>query len=124
MTGGKGDFELVRGGGNMFRDFGHPAADVEETKAILAAKIIGILDDEEISTRKAQEKTGINHADFARIRNAKLDRFTIDRLMTIVDRLGRRVEVRITVRPRKQGREKSHSHPLRTLTARARRTDA
>jgi len=82
------------------------------------------LDDEDISTRKAQEKTGINHADFARIRNAKLDRFTIDRLMMIVGRLGRRIEVRITVQPRTQGRERSRAHPLRTLTARARRTDA
>jgi predicted XRE-type DNA-binding protein len=124
MTGGKDDFALVRGSGNVFRDFGHPAADVEQTKAILAAKIIGILDDEAISTRKAQEKTGINHADFARIRNAKLDRFTIDRLMTIVDRLGRRVEVRITVRPRTQGRKGSRTHPLRTIAARARRSDA
>lgn len=98
MTNSKDDFELVRGSGNVFRDFGHPAADVEQTKAVLAAEIIGILDDEGLSTRKAQEKTGINHADFARIRNANLDRFTIDRLMTIVDRLGRRVEVQISVR--------------------------
>ena len=100
MTDSKDDFELVRGSGNVFRDFGRPSADVEQTKAILAAKIIGILDDEGLSTRKAQEKTGIDHADFARIRNAKLDRFTIDRLMTIVDRLGCQVEVRIRVRPR------------------------
>ncbi len=99
MTDGKDDFEIVRGSGNVFRVFGRPAADVEQTKAILAAKIIGILDDEGLSTRKAQEKTGINHADFARIRNAKLDRFTIDRLMTIVDRLGCQVEVRISVQP-------------------------
>ncbi len=92
-------FELVRGSGNVFRDLGHPAVDVEQTKAILAAEIIGILDDEGLSTRKAQERTGINHADFARIRNAKLNRFTIDRLMTIVDRLGRQVEVQISVQP-------------------------
>ncbi len=100
MSKSSDDFEVVRGSGNVFRDLGHPAADVEQTKAILAARIIGILDDEGLSTRKAQEKTGVNHADFARIRNAKLDRFTIDRLMKIVDRLGRQVEVRIRVQPR------------------------
>ena len=105
MTGSRDDFELVRGSGNVFRDFGHPAADVEHTKAILAAEIIGILDEEGLSTRKAQEKTGINHADFARVRNAKLDRFTIDRLITIVDRLGRQVEVRISVQKREQDRK-------------------
>ena len=91
-------FELVRGSGNAFRDFGHPAADIEQTKAILAARIIGILDDEGLSTRKAQERTGINYADFTRIRNAQLDRFTIDRLMTVLNRLGCRVEMKVSVR--------------------------
>lgn len=105
MSNSNDDFELVRGSGNVFRDFSHPAAAIHQTKAILAARIIGILDDEGLSTRKAQEKTGVNHADFARIRNAKLDRFTIDRLMTIVDRLGRQVEVQISVQPRAQGGE-------------------
>ena len=100
MSKSSDDFEVVRGSGNVFRDFGHPAADVEQTKAILAARIIGILDDEGLSTRKAQEKTGVNHADFARIRNAKRDRVTIDRLMKIVDRVGIQVEVRIRGQPR------------------------
>ncbi len=67
---------------------------------ILAARIIGVLDDDGLSTRKARERTGIYHADFSRIRNAKLGRFTIDRLMTILDLLGRQVEVRISVKPR------------------------
>ena len=111
MTDTRDELELVRGSGNVFRDLGHPAADVEQTKAILAAKIIGILDDEGLSTRKAQEKTGINHADFARIRGAKLDRFTIDRLMTIVARLGRQVEIQISVHPRAQGSEEAHARP-------------
>lgn len=92
------ELELVRGTGNVFRDFGVPDADVLQAKALMAAQIIGILDDEALSTRKAQALTGIDHADFARIRNAKLDRFTIDRLMTILNRLGRRVEVKVSVR--------------------------
>lgn len=101
MTGTNDDIELIHGSGNVFRDFAHPDADVEQTKAILAARIIGILDDEGLSTRKAQERTGINHADFARIRNAKLGRFTIDRLMNILNRLGHQVDIRIDVRRRR-----------------------
>lgn len=101
MTGTNDDLDLIHGGGNVFRDFGHPDADVEQAKSILAARVIGILDDEGLSTRKAQERTGINHADFARIRNAKLGRFTIDRLMTILNRLGHQVDIRIDVRRRR-----------------------
>ncbi len=94
------DFELVHGSGNVFRDFGRADADVQQTKALLAARIIGILDDEGLSTRKAQEKTGINHADFTRIRNTKLGRFTIDRLMMVLSKLGQNVDVQIDVHPR------------------------
>lgn len=91
--------EIVKGSGNVFRDFGHPNADLEQLKAILAAKIIGVLDDKKVSVRKAQAATGIAAADFSRIRNAKLERFTVDRLMTILNRLDQRVNVRVSVQP-------------------------
>ena len=50
--------DMVRGSGNVFRDVGHPNADVEQIKAILAANIIGVLDDVELSTRAAEAVTG------------------------------------------------------------------
>ena len=93
------DFELIRGSGNVYRDFGHPDADVRQAKAILAAEIIGILDDEGLSSRKAQARSGVNQAEFVRIRNAQLKRFTIDRLMTILNKLGSRVDLQITIHP-------------------------
>ncbi len=103
MSARSDESELVRGSGNVFRDFGRPDADVQQTKALLAARIIGILDDEGLSTRKAEARTGVSHADFTRIRNVRLQRFTIDRLMTVLNKLGRRVEVRISVRPEPVG---------------------
>jgi len=90
---------LVRGSGNVFRDLGHKNADVRQFKAILAAEIIKALDREKLSVRAAQDRTGIAAADFSRIRNADLDRFTVDRLMSIINRLGSRVEVKVRVRP-------------------------
>jgi predicted XRE-type DNA-binding protein len=100
MTKQPDDFELVRGSGNVFRDFGQPDADVQQTKALLAARIIGILDEDALSTRKAEARTGVSHADFTRIRNVQLGRFTIDRLMTVLNKLGQQVEVQVTVQPR------------------------
>ena len=94
------DFELMHGSGNVFRDFGRADADVQQTRALLAARIIGILDDEGLSTRKAESRTGVNHADFTRIRNVQLDRFTIDRLMSVLNKLGQQVDVQINVHPR------------------------
>jgi predicted XRE-type DNA-binding protein len=93
--------ELVHGSGNVFRDFGLPDADVLQLRAILAAEIIKTLDRERLSVRRAHALTGIAAADFSRIRNADLGRFTVDRLMSIINRLGSRVEVTVRVeRPR------------------------
>jgi predicted XRE-type DNA-binding protein len=92
-------FEIARGSGNVFRDLGHKNADAEQFKAILAAEIIKALDREGLSVRAAHHRTGIAAADFSRIRNADLGRFTVDRLMSIINRLGSRVEVKIRVRP-------------------------
>lgn len=102
MTDTDDDLEIVRGSGNVFRDFGHPDADREQLRAILAAKIIGVLDDRGLSIRAAHTLTGIAAADFSRIRRVNLGRFTIDRLMTILSRLGQEVEVSVDVHPRRQ----------------------
>jgi len=90
--------EVVRGSGNVFRDLGHKNADAEQFKGILAAEIIKMLDRKHLTVRGAHDRTGIAAADFSRIRNADLGRFSVDRLMSILNRLGSRVEVKVRVR--------------------------
>ena len=90
--------EVVRGSGNVFRDLGHENADAEQFKAILAAEIIKALDREHLTVRAAHSRTGIAAADFSRIRNADLGRFTVDRLMSVINRMGWRVEVKVKLR--------------------------
>lgn len=94
----KEKMEVVRGSGNVFRAVGHPNADVAQFKAILAGEIIKTLDKERLSVRAAHQRTGIAAADFSRIRNAELGRFTVDRLMSIINRLGSRIEVKVRLR--------------------------
>jgi predicted XRE-type DNA-binding protein len=91
--------EVTRGSGNVFRDLGHANPDVKQLKALLAAEIRKTLDRERLTVRQAQQRTGIAAADFSRIRNADLGRFTLDRLMSVINRLGSRVEVKVSVRP-------------------------
>lgn len=93
-----GKLEVVQGSGNVFRDLKRENADVDQFKAILAAEIIKLLDREGTSVREAQRRTGIAAADFSRIRNADLARFTVDRLMSVVNRLGSRIEVKVRIR--------------------------
>lgn len=93
------DMELVHGSGNVFADFGRPNAGLEQARAIVAAQIIKALNARKLTTRDAERLTGISHAEFSRIRNAQLRRFTLDRMITILGKLDEEVEVNITFRP-------------------------
>ena len=66
------DFELVRGSGNVFRDFNHPDAELEQLRSVLAARIIKALDARKMTVRRAHELTGFAAADFSRVRRANL----------------------------------------------------
>jgi predicted XRE-type DNA-binding protein len=95
------DMELVHGSGNVFRDLGRPHPEARQLKAILAGQVLKVLDERGLSTRKAQDLTGIDHGDFSRVRRAKLDRFTVERLMAMLEGLGQEVEVSVNVHPRR-----------------------
>ena len=98
----KKTMEVVRGSGNAFADFGYTNAAAEQLKALLAAQIIKVLDRQALTVRAAAAQTGIDAGDFSRVRKVKLDRFTIERLMDILERLDQRVEVKVKF--------KAHAH--------------
>lgn len=94
------DIEIVRGSGNVFRDLGLENPELRQLKALLAGQIVRVLEERQLSVRRAHEMTGIAAADFSRIRQVKLERFTVDRLMAALSRLGQEVEVSVRVHPR------------------------
>jgi predicted XRE-type DNA-binding protein len=89
------DYELVRGSGNVFLDFNDSNPELEQFRARLAVRIVKAIDDQKLTGREAAERTGFAEADFSRLRRANLGRFTIDRLMTMLARLGEDVEVTV-----------------------------
>jgi predicted XRE-type DNA-binding protein len=99
----KNDTELEHGSGNVYRDFGRPNAGLEQARAIVAAKIIDILDERQLTTRDAEKLTGVSHSEFSRIRNTQLRRFTLDRMIAILGKLDEDVEVNLTFSPRRSG---------------------
>ncbi|MYB17964.1 MAG: XRE family transcriptional regulator [Holophagales bacterium] len=91
------DIELVHGSGNVFRDFGDPLADLKQAKAVLAARIIAVLDNRGLDVHKAASLTGIAAADFSRIRTADLGHFTLDRLIEMLAALDSNARVTVKV---------------------------
>jgi predicted XRE-type DNA-binding protein len=94
------EFEVVRGSSNIYADFGDPDADTKMMKAQLAAEIIAALDRRKLTGRQGEKLTGVTAADLSRIRSADLGRFTIDRLVRVLNALDRRVTVKVSKAPK------------------------
>lgn len=88
------DLELVRGGEDIFSDFGDANANTKRLKVRVAADIIGT-NQRSLSMDEAAELAHVAPAVIRRIRNADLSRLTLERLIRIAYRLGRQVELRM-----------------------------
>ena len=88
-----GKIEIVKSSGNVFRDLGHANPDIELMKATLAAEIIQVLDVRKLSVRKAGEIAQVQYADISRVRNADLNKLTVDWLAKVFSRLEPKVEM-------------------------------
>jgi len=88
----------------VFRDFNDPHADLKQAKAILAARIIAVLDKRPPTVRKAAPLTGFAAADFSRIRNVDLGRFALDRLIKVLAALDSSIRVTVHIASEPSGR--------------------
>ena len=88
--------DLLQGSGDVFADLGFADAPVMRLKSRVAGEIVRALDRRGLTVRAAAKVTGSTAADLSRIRNADLDRFTLDRLVRIAERLGCRIEIRVS----------------------------
>ena len=88
------DDDIIRGSGDVFADLGFADAPVMRLKSRVATEIARALDRRKLSVRAAAKEAGTTAAaDVSRIRNADLDRFSLDRLVRIADRLGCRIAI-------------------------------
>ena len=86
---------VVRGSGNAFADLGLPDSDAEYIKAQLAAELIRTMRQSKMTAVTVSKLTGTTEADISRIRSGDLGRFSIDRLVRILNGLNRRVKVTV-----------------------------
>ena len=92
----KKDDELIRKSGDVFADLGFADAPLMRMKSRVANEIVRVLNRRGLSVRAAANKAGATAADLSRIRNADLDRFTLDRLVRVAERLGCQIDIRVS----------------------------
>jgi len=68
-------------------------------KTLLARRIVSALDRQGLTVREAESRTGNAAADFSRLRQGQLERFSIERLLDMASRLGERLTLTVRARP-------------------------
>ena len=93
--------------GNIFADLGFPDAEEHLLKAELMVRIEQLIEKKGWTQAQAAERMKLDQPKVSRLLRGHFRGFSVDRLLTILNRLGHSVEVRISAKERAP--EKSHT---------------
>ena len=88
--------EFERSTGNVFADLGLPKPEDRLIKSNLTALITKEISQRNLKQSEVGELVGLNQADVSRLLRGRVNRFSVERLFEILNRLGYTVELRIT----------------------------
>jgi predicted XRE-type DNA-binding protein len=91
---------IIRGSGNVFADLGFADADERQTKLRLAFALNTVIDTQRLTQSEAAARLGLNQPKVSALRNYKLEGFSVERLMTLLNALDRDIEIVIRKKPR------------------------
>jgi predicted XRE-type DNA-binding protein len=92
--------EFTPSSGNVFADLNLPNADDLLAKAELAAKIIAEIQRRRLTQNQAAAILGVDQPKVSALKQGKLSGFSIERLMRLLLRLGRDIDITVRSRPR------------------------
>lgn len=93
--------KVEAGSGNVFADLGLPNAKELKLKVRLAVEVNRALEERQLSQDKAARILGVRQPHVSDLVRYRLDRFSVERLMDFLTRLGKEVQIRIG--PRRAG---------------------
>jgi predicted XRE-type DNA-binding protein len=91
---------IIRGSGNVFADLGLPDAEERQTKLRLAYALNAVIAAQRLTQGVAAQRLGLNQPKVSALRNYKLEGFSVERLMTLLNALDRDIEIVIRKKPR------------------------
>ncbi len=92
--------DVKRGSGNVFADLGLPDAEVLQAKLGLAGTLNAVMDRARLSRADAATRLALTQPKVSALRNYKLEGFSVERLMTLLNALDQDVEIVIRKKPR------------------------
>jgi len=100
MANGKNHEAVVRTSGNVFADLGLRDAEEKQTRVRLAVAINQIIEERNLSQIAVAEVLDINQPKISALVNYRLEGFSVERLMHLLNALDHDVEIVIRKKPR------------------------
>ena len=102
------DVKVEQSSGNVFTDVGFSDAEAERAllKADLALEIYNIIEAQKLPQAKAGKILGVDPSDIPRLKKGDFNRFSVERLFTLLNRFNRNIEIRITPAEDREGHQR------------------
>ena len=88
--------KFEKSSGKVFADLGLEDSEELRLRAELGAEIFRILNRRKLTQADAAELLGIDQPQVSRLKNGEFNRFSVSRLFSFLNRLDRKVEVRVS----------------------------
>ncbi len=90
--------EFEESSGNIFADLGLENADELYVRACLGVQVMKILREEGYSQKEAAQVLGVKQPEVSAIMRARFDRFSQERLISFLNKLERKVTIKVSRR--------------------------
>jgi predicted XRE-type DNA-binding protein len=92
---------VTTSGGNVFADLGFAYPEEELLKAKLVRELRGIIKRRKLTQAKAADMLGVKQPDVSALLTGRIGKFSIDRLVRCMDRLGYNIDFVVRRMPRR-----------------------
>jgi predicted XRE-type DNA-binding protein len=89
------EIDYTLSSGNVYADFGFPNPEEAQAKAELAIMITDIIKEKKLTQKQAADLIGLDQPKISKLTRGLLSKFTIERLMRFVLRLGFDIELKL-----------------------------
>lgn len=97
------DLEIEEGGGNVFADLGLEDAPELKLKAVIVGQVLEIVERRGLTQAQAAAVLGLTQPKVSALKNGKLRGFSLEKLLDMMARLGRDVEISFTKAAQDEG---------------------
>ena len=98
--------QFEKSSGNVFQDLDLPDAEELFLKAKLGFEVFQIIEKRELTQTEAAKILGVKQPEISRLKQGQFNHYSVERLMTFLNRLNHDIEIRIIPSEDREGQQR------------------